>query len=257
MTLFQQCEPTRDEVIAFLERDIDHYLAHLGAVLFEPIEAIHGLRHGDALAALGLIVVPEVNIPDALPTVLLAASDEDALTALLRSVDWPQQATWVAHTALLRGLLEQRLAMPRTSGNGLVYFGRTTPVPLPKLPARELGTDDMELDLSPCNLGTIALSFWMLRGWRVFGLVEGQRLLGHAVAAYPIADTEEVSAVFTAPEARQRGVASACCAVAIADICARGKRAVYVSRKRNRASIRVAEGLGMQRLFETWEFEVR
>jgi predicted GNAT family acetyltransferase len=78
-------------------------------------------------------------------------------------------------------------------------------------------------------------------------------LLCHALAAYPIGDTEEVAAVYTASGARRQGFASAVVAATIADILMRGKRAVYACKKTNVASQRVAEGLGMQPLLETWE----
>lgn len=228
-------------------------LVALGALLFEPVEAIHAFRRGRQIVALSVVVAGEANIPNSLPTITMIGHDDDALAALVSVANYPQYATWVACTPAAHKALEVQLGRAAVHNQGMVYFGATGPLNNAHGMARELTGADTALDLSPCSLSAVALGYWLLRGWHVFGFVEDGRLLGHAVAAYPIANTEEVSAVFTAPEARRRGIASACTAAAIANIQARGKQAIYVSRKDNLASINVAEGLGMERLFETWE----
>lgn len=251
---YQQCTPTAAEARAFFELAFDRNLATLGALLFEPITLIIGVRRLGRLVAVGLVVAGEANLPDALPTVSFDANDAAALQALLADSRWPAHAIWSVDRAEYLPLVEAALGQRHDPTRGVVYFIASAP-PAPHSLARRLTSSDTALDLAPCSLSAMALSYWMLRGWRVFGAVEDQRLLGHAVAAYPIGDTEEVSAVFTAPEARRRGIARACVAVAIADIQARGLRAVYVSRKHNHASIAVAKGLGMARLLQTWEID--
>lgn len=246
-------EPTRKKAQAFLERETMAHLVALGALLFEPVDVVYGVQHEGQLVAISVVVAGEANLPDSIPTITVSGRDAKGLAALVGGANYPPRATWVACTPMARGVLEQQLGRMPEPEQGMVYF-LATKAPEQHRAARELTSADTALDLSPCSLSAMALGYWLLRGWRVFGLVENGRLLGHAVAAYPIANTEEVSAVFTAPEARRRGVASACAAATVANIQARGKQAVYVSRKANRASIRVAEGLGMQRLFETWEF---
>lgn len=241
----------------FLSRDTAHNLAILGALLFEPVEAVYGLQRAAGCAAVGLVVAGEANIPDALPTVMLDAVDSESFLALLEEGMWPSSATWVAHRREFLPLLERYLGRTHTPGQGMVYLGTCAAPPALPVAARLLTRDDSALDLTPCSLSAIALSYWMIRGWRVYGVVEGGQLIGHAVASYPIDDTEEVSAVFTAPDARRRGVARACAAAAARDICAKGKQAIYVSRQNNHASLAVARSLGMQPLFETWEIEVR
>lgn len=248
-------QPERDEAQAWLERDLSANLAMLGSLLYEPVEQFWGLRRAGKLYALGMVVAAEANIPESLPNVMLHAPDSDDMLQLLQA-DWPSEAVWTVHRAELLAPLEQQLGEQHDPERGVRYFiANDTHKPANNV-ARPLGSDDVKLDLSPCSLGSIALSYWLMRGWRVYGVAEDGRLLGHALAAYPIGDTEEVAAVFTAPEARRRGIASACAAAVIADIQARGKRAVYVSRKNNHASIAVAQGLGMLPLLETWEIVV-
>ena len=248
-------EPGRNEAQAFLEQHLDRNLSMLGSLIFEPLEQLRGVRQGDTLVALAVVVPGEANVPGALPSVLTDALDDVALHALVNAGGYPQHAVWNVQQPNYRMLLEHMFGQQHDESRGVVYFIADTAMPEQRVRARQLLAGDTTVDLAPCNLGAMALSYWILRGWHVFGVVEDGRLLGHAVASYPIADTEEVAAVFTAPEARRRGVASACAAAAITNIRERGKRAVYVSRKNNAASIAVAEGLGMRRLCETWEIE--
>lgn len=252
---YQFDEPGRNEAQAFLEQRLDRNLSMLGSLIFEPLEQLRGVRQGDTLVALAVVVPGEANVPGALPMVLVDALDNAALHVLVNAGGYPQHAVWCAQQPDHLLLLEHMLGQQHDQSRGVLYFTADTAMPEQQVAARLLLAGDTAVDLSPCNLGAMALSYWILRGWRVFGVIEDGRLLGHAVASYPIADTEEVAAVFTAPEARRRGVASACVAAAVTDIRQRGKRAMYVSRKNNAGSIAVAEGLGMRQLCETWEIE--
>jgi GNAT superfamily N-acetyltransferase len=134
------------------------------------------------------------------------------------------------------------------------YYSAAAMAEQPGAPVRRITFDDAEAtDLSPCGLSPTALRGWLRRGWRMFGIVRDGALLCHALAAYPLADTEEVSAVFTAPAARRRGLAAAVVAATAADILRRGRRPIYVTTRSNRASRRVAEGLGFGLIGEWWE----
>ncbi|HWQ16108.1 MAG TPA: GNAT family N-acetyltransferase [Roseiflexaceae bacterium] len=267
-------EISSEAALAYLERDCDANLMPLAALAYDPLQALLGAARGGALAALALVVDLAANLPDDRPTVMVAADDEDALARLLAGGTWPSAAIWTTSRPELLRALERLLGRPADPARGLRYYVTAKAARPPELTenrgprtgirgrsaigagvqVRPLVAEDADaLDLAPCALSPAALRSWLRRGWRVFGAVRGGALLAHALAAYPLADTEEVSAVFTAPRARRQGLASAVAAAAIADITGRGRRAIYVTRKTNIASRRVAERLGMALMFETWE----
>jgi GNAT superfamily N-acetyltransferase len=127
----------------------------------------------------------------------------------------------------------------------------------PDLIARSLNdTDATTLDLSPCNLSPTALRGWLRQGWRVFGVIRHNTLLAHALAAYPIGDSDEIAAVFTAAHMRRRGVGAAVVATVIEDSRRRGRRTFYVAYRTNLASCRLAERMGLAHIAQTWEFVI-
>ncbi len=249
--------PTVDAARTFLMRDLDHHLPQLGALQYEPIETMRGVEHAGSLAALTLVVAPE-PVPDSLPTVMMAAQRLDDLADLLAQGGWPQRAVWTVSRADLLPQFEAAFGMGHYPARGVRYYVSTAVPVRPNALVRRLSLDDADaIDLAPCALSPTALRNWIKRGWRVYGAVYELMLLCHALAAYPIGDTEEVAAVYTAPGARRQGFASAVVAATIADIVGRGRRAVYACKKSNVASQRVAEGLDMLPLLETWEVVTR
>jgi predicted GNAT family acetyltransferase len=262
---------SRSEAWMYLTHELDRNLALLGALEYDTIKGLYGVRRAGALA--GVIVVTEQSWAhnDAAMTMMAAADDADALTDLLAQADWPRAAIWSVRRRGLLPVLEDITGAASDPERGVIYFVAQSVSERIREAARSYAKADAAdalvrqltiadadlLDLTPCSLSAVALRNWIKRGWRVFGAVESDALLGHALAAYPIADTEEVAAVFTAPDARRRGIASALAAAAIADITARGLRAIYVTKKHNIASRRVATRLGLTQLFETWEIVTR
>ncbi|MEN9936953.1 MAG: acetyltransferase [Chloroflexota bacterium] len=248
---------TPEATRAYLERDRDANLVPLGALAYDPVQAHLGVTRSGELAAVALVVDLAANLPDDRPTIMVAADDPDALRELLELPNWPAAAIWTTNHPELLEALERALRHPRSEGRGLCYYLADEPPARQASLVRRITADDADaLDLSPCALSPTALRGWLRRGWRVFGAVEGDQLLCHALAAYPIGDTEEVSAVFTAPRARRRGLATDVAGAAAADIVGRGHRAVYVAARSNIASRQVAEGLGMRLMYETWEVEI-
>lgn len=234
-------------------RDLDGSLPLLGALEYEPIETIRGVEQAGRLAALALVVAPE-PVPGSLPTVMVAADTHDALAALLSQGSWPQPAVWSVTRTDLLGQLEETLGALHDPARGLRYYIGTAAPLRPHSLVRRLALNDSDaVDIAPCSLSPTALRNWIKRGWRVYGAVSDGMLLCHALAAYPLGDIDEVAAVYTAPGARRQGLASAVVAAVVADIVGRGRRAAYACKKTNVASQRVAEGLGMLPLLETWE----
>ncbi|MFO7170166.1 MAG: GNAT family N-acetyltransferase [Chloroflexota bacterium] len=243
-----------DAARAYLERSPDANLMLLAALAYDPVRAQVGVERGGALAAAALVVELGDGGREERPTIMVAADDAEALGQLVRAHDWPLPAVWSVARPDLLAELERLLGRARSRWRGVRAYVAASPPQVGGPAVRSITLADADaLDLAPCSLGPTALRNWLRRGWRMFGVVQGGALVCHALAAYPVLDTEEVSAVFTAPRWRRRGLARAVVAATIGDIVGRGRRAVYVAGRSNIASQAVAEGLGMAPLFETWE----
>jgi hypothetical protein len=239
---------------AYLERDRDANLMPLGALAYDPVRAHVGAERDGALVATALVVELAANLPDGRPTVMVSADDGDAVERLMRDRLWPPEAIWTSSQPETVRELERLLGKRRSQRRGLRYYiGAVARAEPPGVVRPITPADADDLDLSPCALSPTALRNWLRRGWRIFGVVQGHALVCHALAAYPIGDTEEVSAVFTAPRWRRRGLARAAVAATVRDIVGRGRRAVYVAGRSNTASQGVAAGVGLELLHESWE----
>ncbi len=80
----------------------------------------------------------------------------------------------------------------------------------------------------------------LARGWQAFGIRDGEELVAHVCCGYQTGATEEICHLFTAPEQRGRGLATAVVGGAARAILARGRQSVYFSRNANTASQHVA-----------------
>jgi GNAT superfamily N-acetyltransferase len=240
----------------YLARNTPRYLAHLGALAYDPLRSIRGLERAGRLAALALVVDVAGLLPDPLPSVMLAADDDDALRELVAQGDWPEPAVWVTASPAACAVVEQCIGRTHDPARGQVLFVDTGAIALPVVHAtlRALSEADADwLDMTPVSLSATALRGWLRRGWRVFGALQGNRLLCHALAAYPVEGYDEVAAVFTAPRMRGQGLAKAVVATVLFDIRRRGRAAFYVAARQNISSQRVALGVGLQPIAETWE----
>lgn len=259
-------ELTVDMARAYLMRDRDRHLLHLGALTYDAARPLAWAEQGGDLCAVALLVEHSGVLPDPRPYVMVAADGLSELEQLLarieRSADW----IWATTDPELRDAISQRLGRAHHPARGQFFYGdreedraipRTLTVPGPALPMLEVRQLDLAdatgLDLSPCALSSTALRGWLRSGWRVFGAIEGQCLIAHALAAYPIDGAEEVAAVYTAGRARRMGVASAVVCCTIADIRSHGLTAYYVASRNNLPSRRLAERIGLRQLAESWE----
>lgn len=241
---------------AYLARHRDLHFLLLGALTYDAVREMRSIHDDGVIGALALMMAFSGMRPGAKPTIMLAAADALRLGRLLEGYRWPPSATWVISDSALLDPLECWLGHKHVPQQGSIAFIVTKPPHRPHPLVRQLTSADADvLDLSPCGLSSTALRNWIARGWRAFGAIRGRTLLCHALAAYPIGDTEEVAAVRTAPQARRQGLASAVVAATSADICAQGRRATYVTRKENTASQGVAMSLGFVRLCETIEVQ--
>jgi hypothetical protein len=208
--------------------------------------------------ALALIVQTGARWPGRRPMIWLAGDSGLALGRLLNQSAWPA-AVWTATQDDLRPTAEVSLGCPHDPDAGLVYYTAAGPcsAPIPHMDTitvRQLTlADTTRLDLTLCRLSATALGNWLLAGGRVFGALDGRRLLCHAMATNPLLGTEEIAAVFTTPAERGRGLAGLVVAAVAGDVVAHGRTPIYTTRRRNAASRRVAEKIGMGLLLETWE----
>jgi FR47-like protein len=257
---------TVDVARAYLMRDRDRHLLQLGALAYDSARPLAGAARGGDLCGVALLVEHSGVLPDPRPYVMVAAEDLSALDQLLGRIEPSADWIWATTDPELRDAIGQRLGRAHHPARGQLFYGDreedrvapralTLPVPgLPTLEVRQLELADATgLDLSPCALSGTALRGWLRSGWRVFGAIEGQRLIAHALAAYPIGGAEEVAAVYTAGRARRMGVASAVVGCTIADIRSHGLAAYYVASRNNLPSRRLAERIGLRQLAESWE----
>ncbi len=251
---WRRITPTYEATGAFLMRGGDAGLVARATLEYDPVDRVVGVARHGVLQAVALVHEPEGPPRSKTTTIFIDAADDTALTALLAAERWPHPARWVFGRADLVAAAERVLALVCQRNRGIYQFLADTVRVPDDARVRPLTPDDADtLDLSPCGLSGVALRNWLRRGWRVFGLLEGGQLLAHALAAYPVADIDEVAAVFTAPAHRQRGFARAVAGAAAADCLARGRRALYTCHKTNLASQAVALALGFVPLGETWE----
>jgi GNAT superfamily N-acetyltransferase len=253
---------------AYLLRRRDPHLMHLGAIGYDSVRSIVGLSRAGALAAVILTVDYAGALPDPRPTMMVAADDPATLLKLLRARSWPDRGVWAAGEAPLRDALEDAFGLHHSRMRGLMFYGAELPDHRPvalqpislrigQAVLRQLEERDAEqLNLAPCVLSSTALRGWLRQGWRVFGALEGRTLLAHALAAYPIADADEIAAVYTAARARRRGLGAAVVAAVVLDARARGRRAFYVASRTNTPSCQLAERVGLRPIGETWELVI-
>ncbi|GAB4123868.1 MAG: hypothetical protein Fur005_34410 [Roseiflexaceae bacterium] len=254
----------REEAANYLSLRRDQHLMHLGSLLYDPLRTISVVRRKGQIAALALLVIRAGALPDPRPTVMVSANDAEALQALIRLGDWPSPSVWAIGDADLLPALEQQLNAKHNPARGLVFFGAEAadqqPLPLhlpdlhePGVVVRQLTEADQTLDMNPCLLSAVSLRGWLQQGWRVFGAIQDEKLLAHALAAYPIGDADEVSAVYTAISARRHGLGAAAAAAVITDARQRGRRAFYIASRVNTASQRLAARIGLRQIGQTWE----
>ena len=112
------------------------------------------------------------------------------------------------------------------------------------------------MDRSATMMGSSGLRDGLAQGYRPFGIVSGDRVIAHAVAASGTAWTEEVMSVWTAPRRRGEGLATAVVSATASDILDHGKTAIYVAAVANRASQRVAIKVGFQRAYDTTTYHL-
>jgi hypothetical protein len=198
---------------------------------------------------------------------MATAETPDLLIELAERGCWPDPCVWAFGELRLRAALEEQFGTPHIPERGVLFFGaedtdgqplplQVRPPALDRIEVRRLTERDEALDLEPCLLSPTALRGWLRQGWRLFGAIQGRSLLAHALAAYPIGDSDEVAAVYTAAQARRRGLASCVAAAVISDARGRDRRAFYIASRTNQASQAVALGLGLRQIAETWEMPV-
>jgi len=177
-------------------------------------------------------------------TAAIEADDAGAYDALLAAV--PVEATqFVVHRAERLPSLTAALALALVPDDVLCYLtARSVAVP-PSPAVRPLTEADAALiGASATSWGDAGFADALRHGYRVFGVVQGGRLVARAMAAYDTGHTEEVAAVWTAHRWRGRGLATAVVATVTADILARVRVATYAVNPGNLASLRVAAKAG-------------
>src|SRR5690242_8242039 len=125
---------------------------HLGALDYEPVQAVYGVEQDGAIDALAIVVgQPDPQIYNHM-TIMLAASGVEALKRLLARDDWPTPAIWAVQSHELLAALEERLDTAHDPDRGSLYAIANAPPERPHPLVRQLTLADADtLDLTPCS----------------------------------------------------------------------------------------------------------
>ena len=242
---------TPEQATAFLANDPVSGIELLCAIRYDrDIRCVGALREG-TLA--GVLVVTRED-DDALAA-RFEAVDTAALLPLIAACPPGVQRIAVHRPWMLPALAPAFRLVP---GQTETVFVATAVTPPPVSPAvRSLTLADMPLmDRGATMMGGKGLRDGLAQGYRPFGVVTGNRVVAHAVAANRTGWTEEVMSVWTSPRRRGQGLATAVVAATAADILSRGKTAIYVAAITNRASQRVAVKVGFQPAYDITTYYV-
>lgn len=236
----------RTVAAAYLARDPAGNVEPLVSLLHDADVGAWGAWRGDVLAG---VLVAGRQWERGPRTAIIEADDAEAFGALLAAVP-PDATQFTVHRAEMLPLVAAAFALSPAPLDALCYLTARAVVPpggqpLPSPAVRPLTVADAALvAASATPWGDAGFAETLRDGYRVFGVVQGGRLVARAMAAYGTGYTEEVAAVWTAHRWRGRGLATAVVATVAADILARVPLATYGVRPDNLASLRVAEKAG-------------
>ncbi len=238
---------------AYLAHDPAGNVEMLISLYHDTLLTCHGVRRGDTLV--GVIVSGRGWIGG--PRIGGIEADDDAALDVLLAAFPPDVEQLSVHRAWMLPALTVALslvAVPRTA-HVFLATDHLVVVPLPAV-RLFLPDDSATVAASATPWGRDGFVEALAQGFRAWGIIEGGRVVARAMAAYATGWTEEVAAVWTAPRARGRGLATAVVAATAADILTRRPFATYAARTNNAASLRVAEKVGFRRTHESVLYEV-
>src|SRR5690348_12796006 len=132
------------EAHTYLEKSLDQNLVLLGALDYEAVDALYGVERDGSLVAIALVLEPPWATTNDLPTVLVAATDSDALGQLVLQADWPPAAVWSIGDYGLLHTLEKQLDTSHDPKRGLLYLMTTTIPDRPHPLVRRLTAKDAD-----------------------------------------------------------------------------------------------------------------
>jgi len=219
------------------------------------VEPLVSLRHDEDVLCRGVITDDRVigvlvagrQWPGGPLTAMIETGEREVLVALAGAL--PTGVTQLAlHRPWMLPVLETCLRITPVPRDELLVLTASA-LALPALPAAPevrllTEADTAVVVASSTPWGLEGFTDALRHGYRPFGVVRGERVLARAMAAYTTGYTEEVSAVWTAPAWRGKGLATIVAATVAADILSRVPLATYTVRPFNLASQRVAAKTG-------------
>ena len=243
-----------EEATAFLMHDPVGNVELLTALRYDSDHHCLGVTRDGALVA--VLVAAREEGDDAL-TARFAAVDDVALAPLIAACPMGVRRI-VVHRAGMLPALEVAFRLAPEQRSERLFFAPPTLAVTPSPIVKPLTMGDAALvAASATQFGVMGLPDTLARGFRPFGVIAGNRLIAHAIAASTTEWTEEVMSVWTAAHHRGRGLATQIVATVTADILAHGRTAIYVASVTNRASQRVAEKVGFRFSHEMTAYHVR
>jgi len=230
-----------DVAVAYLARDPGANVELLVSLRHDVDVSCSGVWVGDEVV--GVMVTGRAWAEGPL-TAMIEAEEREAVSALAGALP-PGTLRFAVHRPRLLPLLDAVFHLTPIAYGGLLVLTAQTLAMSPVSDVRLLtAADTAVVAVSVTPWGHEGFADALKRGYRPFGIVREGRVVARAMAAYATGYTEEVSAVWTAPAWRGKGLATAVAATVAADIRTRVPLAVYTVRPDNLASRRIAEKVG-------------
>lgn len=228
----------------FLERDLPANVEALCTLLYAGGQVLGVADSGEGMVGVA-VAEPQANGRPAFLRV--DAIGPIALRRLLATIEPRPERFLLQHDWLLPAL--QTLVGPLRTRFQVVVYSALDPraVRAQNMEVRELSdADQVSLLALDGEWTPEILARYLGRGWHIYGVFAGDLLVAQACCGYPTIHTEEVGQVFTRPEWRGRGLATAVVSMAARSVVTRGRQPVYLARAEHAASRHVAERCGLQ-----------
>jgi ribosomal protein S18 acetylase RimI-like enzyme len=247
----------RDEVLTFLKRDPLVNANLIGQLLHtQPLRV--NLVRDDRKAVTGVILIePLIEGEQADVLVHLDSRGPEEVPELLRYLRAADRIRLELHRPWMQ---EQFAKSPhwRATNEVIQTFGLHPSTQIPpsdpnviQLNARHATAVASE----PLSWAPSTLRRYLKEGRRAFAYQANGRLVARAVSGLPTPHTEEITAVYTAPESRHRGLGRAVVIALANDIRAWGRVPTYVTTADNEASQRLVRSLDFKQIATSHVFE--
>jgi predicted GNAT family acetyltransferase len=247
-------EDNTARALRFLERDAAANFHIASTLLHEPSRIVGLAESGEALIGVAIAGKSPAGRPGLLR---LDAIGPVALRRLLATLhDRPTRV--MLHRPWQDEVVAREIGPVRSQTEIIMYGATADDITGPGDPGvRVLTAGDVVAAQARSRSWVLdLLAEHLARGWQAFGAYAGEELAAHVCCGYQTGAGEEICHLFTTPEHRGRGLATAVVGGAARAILARGRQPFYFSRSANTASRRVAVRAGFHAMLSLREVAI-